>query len=398
MTVDRPETPATRNLWRLALGILPFILLIVAMDEWRFLSERFSRGQVIGRDAYVFWTAGRLGLAGDLSSIYDYPAFQRVVNAALGPEAGLHVFPYPPPALLLLAPFGALPYPVALALWSLAGPIAFAAAIAAPDFRRSSVLLALAAPLTVTNVALGQNGLICAALIIGGLRLAPRRPILAGVLIGLLIFKPMLAVMLPLVLLIDQRWRAIGAATATVLVLCLASLLIFGPGIWEAYLTEGAPFQRQLLEQGTGLAQGMKLTAFMAARQMGLDLPAAYGVQAAVAVFALGTALVYLWRRRGGRAGQGRDLLVVALATALILPYLHFYDLAVLAGAQILACRESGGAQSAGQRRFQVMLWLLPFCGMILNIAGLPVAAPLLMVSLLLAARLPREAEGGHAA
>lgn len=398
MSAVRPDTPSTRYLLLVAFGILPLVLVIVALDEWPYLHQSLSRGQVIGRDAYVFWTAGRLALAGDLASIYDYPAFQQAVTAVLGPEAGLHVFPYPPPALLMLAPFGALPYPVTLILWSLAGPVAFALAVAAPDFRRSSILLALAAPLCATNIALGQNGLICAALIIGGLRLARGRPLLGGVLIGLLIFKPMLAVMLPLVLLIDRRWRAIAAAAATVIVLCLASWLVFGTGLWAAYMTEGVPFQRQLLEEGSGLAQGMKLTAFMAARLLGLDIGDSYGVQAAVAVFALGTAVVYLWRRRGGGVGEGRDLTVVALATALILPYLHFYDLAVIAGAQIIACRERQGQPPLAERGFQALLWLLPFFGMILNVLGRPVAVPLLMVLLLLAARLPRQTEGGHAA
>ncbi|MFA5121437.1 glycosyltransferase family 87 protein [Zavarzinia sp.] len=380
--LDRQQS-LDRSLVRIAWVMLPVTVMLAALDQWPYLTERFSRGQVVGRDAYAFWAAARLALEGRLSEIYDHAAFQQAVAAMLGPGTGLHVFPYPPPALALLLPFGAMPYPLALALWSLAGPLAFVAAVAAPDFRRLPVMLALAAPLTLANVVLGQNGLFGAALTIGGLRLALHRPVVAGGLVGLLVFKPMLGLFLPLALLFDRRWTAFLTAGATVIGLCLLSLALFGEGLWLAYLHDGVPFQRDLLEHGTGIAQAMKLTGFMAARTLGYGVEASYAVQGVFSLAAAVLVAVGLWRRRGGRGFDGRDVLILALGTAAALPYLHFYDLATIAGGQILlATRRDGGRPAPAGARLQVLLWALPLAGMILNVNGIPVAAPLLLLAL----------------
>lgn len=382
-----------------AVGLLPIVLGLVLLDQWAFLSERFSRGQVVGRDAYVFWAAARLAVEGRLAEVYDHAAFQQAVMAMLGPGTGLHAFPYPPLALALIAPFGWLPYPLVLGLWSVGGVAAFVAVVAAPDFRRLPVLLALAAPLTLANVVLGQNGLLAAALMIGGLRLAPRAPVIAGVMIGLLVFKPMLGLFLPLALLLDRRWRVIVAAGGTVVLLGLVSFVLFGPDVWRDYLGDSVPFQRGLLETGSGLAQMMKLTGFMAARSLGFDIAASYRVQAVFSLLGFILVTIGLWRRRGGRGFDGRDMLIVALGTAVAVPYLHFYDLTAITAAQILMAARPGGTTPRPAGAFlHALLWTLPILGLLLNIEHLPLAAPLLLTALAVVSLLPRQAEGGHAA
>src|SRR5437667_206944 len=79
-----------------------------------------------------------------------------------------------------------------VALW------AFVATEGTPRLDEKLVLLVVS-PATALNIWHGQNGFFTAAILIGGLTMLDRRPILAGVLFGTLSIKPQLGVLLPLV-------------------------------------------------------------------------------------------------------------------------------------------------------------------------------------------------------
>ena len=70
----------------------------------------------------------------------------------------------------------------------------------------------------------------------GGLSLLERRPYLAGFLFGMMIYKPQLALLLPVALLGGRQWRAFAAASVTAGVLLAASALWFGTDVWAEYL------------------------------------------------------------------------------------------------------------------------------------------------------------------
>lgn len=137
--------------------ILPCTLVFLAMDIWPFFAEPLSRGQTIGRDAYNFWAAGMLAFEGRTSEIYNNEAFSLAIKQLLGPEAGQHVFPYPPTALLGVAAFGWLSYEATLFLWSIGGFIAFLIAINAPNFERNILWLTILTPLAWTNIVSGTK-------------------------------------------------------------------------------------------------------------------------------------------------------------------------------------------------------------------------------------------------
>src|SRR5204863_3126413 len=122
---------------------------------------------------------------------------------------------YPPTFLLAVTPLGLLPYPAALAAF-VPGTAALWAALVRrilPD--RRAWIVAAAAPAGLITLLDGQNALLTGALAGFALLWLDRRPILAGVLIGLLAIKPHLAVLFPLALLAEARWRTIAAAAAT---------------------------------------------------------------------------------------------------------------------------------------------------------------------------------------
>lgn len=371
--------------------ILPWTLLLLALDQLPLLTDQLDRGQTIGRDAFNFWMAGKLAFDGQVSQIYDNAEFVKAVQGVLGQEAGLHVFPYPPTALLFVAAFGWAPYWLALLFWSIAGLVTFF--FATTSWRSDHRLLALflMAPIILCNIILGQNGLLTAALFIGGLRLAKSHPILAGIMIGSIAFKPTLAILLPLALLLERCWLTIASAAATLIVLCVLPTLLWGPGIWHDYMQQAVPFQQQLLEHGTGLAQLMKLTSFMSMSLLGFSNDIAYQVQIGFALIALGLVTRYALYRRIKGGFDGLDITILASATLIMLPYSHFYDMTLLIGGLLLICKEHSLNDELLIVRSGMFgtLWALPIVGLLLNIIGLPVAPLILLCGLALLCYTP---------
>jgi Glycosyltransferase family 87 len=75
----------------------------------------------------------------------------------------------------------------------------------------------------------GQNGLLTAVILIGGLVAITRQPRLAGCILALLSFKPQFCLALPIFLIIERRTHTIAASAVT---FCL--LMAFSTGLWGA--------------------------------------------------------------------------------------------------------------------------------------------------------------------
>ena len=79
------------------------------------------------------------------------------------------------------------------------------------------------------------------ALFAGGLANLNTRPLVAGLLFGLLAYKPQFGVMIPLALAAGHYWRSFAAAAVTVLFLALAvtfcSAQAYGRPSWQALIS-----------------------------------------------------------------------------------------------------------------------------------------------------------------
>src|SRR3546814_8773713 len=108
--------------------------------------------------------------------------------------------------LLLVWPFGQLPYIWSLAVWSFLwlGLYLWTSIVGRSD-TKILLLALLLAPATFANFSDGQNGFLTGALLIGGLRLLGTKPIVAGILFGILTVKPQLGIRLPFALLAARR-------------------------------------------------------------------------------------------------------------------------------------------------------------------------------------------------
>lgn len=305
-------------------------LSVLSMAVWLVLADGVidRNGRPIGTDFANVYAAGKLALAGTPADAFapapHHAAQQAVFGRADVPFYGWH---YPPMFLLVAAALAALPYGWALAVW-LATTLALYLRAVAPllsGYGGTGWLLALAFPAVFVNIGHGHNGFLTAALLGGGLLMLERRPVLAGVLFGLLTFKPQFGVLIPLVLIATLNWRAFFAAAATALALAAASWAAFGAESWAAFLSYTGYTREYVFESGaTGWHKFQ--TLFAALRAWGGPLWLAYAGQGALAL-AVAALVVRLWCGAAGFAVKAGALVA---GTLLATPYVMDYDLMLL--------------------------------------------------------------------
>jgi arabinofuranan 3-O-arabinosyltransferase len=284
-------------------------------------------GGGVPSDFVNVWAAGRLVLEGHAAAAYDWTAHKLVEEIAVGhPFDGYFGWHYPPTFLFVAAGLSILPYATAYLLWVFGTFPAYLAAIRAIIGDRVGYLLAAAFPAVLGNFIVGQNGFLTAGLVGGALVLLERRPIAAGVLVGLLSYKPHLGLLFPIALMASGHWRAFTTAAIVAALMAGASWLAFGSDTWQAFFANIGHTSQAFLSEGH--ADFSKLqTAFGLTRALGGSEALAWTVQIAVAIVAAG-AIAMLWRRR-----VAYEIKAAALGAGAMLatPYLYTYDLVVLA-------------------------------------------------------------------
>ena len=307
----------------LALGYL--VVLGGTYLQGEFLTD--PQGRPIANDFVDVYAAGRLALGGAAASAYDWPVHKAAEERAVGhPFADYYGWHYPPPFLFVAALLALLPYLAAALLWLAATLAAYAAALRAILGDRTGIFLALGFPAAIWNITAGQNGFLTASLIGATLVTMERRPVLAGVFLGLLTYKPQFGLLFPLVLIADRRWLTIAVAAAVAVALAAASSLVFGIASWQAFFHWLPITGHRIL--GEGRADfGRLQSLYGLVRASGGSEPLAWSVQAAGSL-AAAVGIVWLWRSRAPF-----DLKAAALAASALVatPYIYMYDLAVLA-------------------------------------------------------------------
>jgi len=284
-------------------------------------------GSGVQSDFVNVWAAGRLALEGHPASAYDWPTHKLVEQAAIGhPFAGYFGWHYPPSFLFVASGLALLSYAAAYAIWVFGTFPIYAVAIRAIIGDRIGYLLAAAFPAVLSNFIVGQNGFLTAGFFGGALVLLERRPILAGVLIGLLSYKPHLGFLFPIALAAGGHWRSFAVATAVAALMAVAAWLAFGADTWLAFFANIGHTEQAFLSEGAA-DLGKMQTAFGTIRTLGGGEVLAWWVQAAVAL-AAATGVAVLWR-----SSADYDIKAAALGTGAMLatPYLYTYDLVVLA-------------------------------------------------------------------
>ena len=299
-------------------------------------------GRPFGDDWVNYWSGAFLALHGRAAEIYNFYGFHAFQQSIVGSQLDGYHYSYPPVMLLITAPFALIPYVPALFVWLTASWYAFYRALKLALPGRGVLLLALATPAVLINAVGGQNGCWTAALLGGGLSLIERRPYLAGSLFGMMIYKPHLAVLLPVALIAGRQWCAIAAAAVTAGVLLGLSWLVFGPELWAHYLRNLAALRHAVLE--VDISPRM-VSVFIAARSLGISVKMAYWLQAGVGALAC-VAVAVVWFKATPAALKNAVLL---LGTCLAMPYLQDYDLVF--GAMVVAWLWQQPVETAREER-----------------------------------------------
>lgn len=351
-----------------------FAVYVVSGAVWTMLSKGLvdPAGHALGDDFLDHWSAASLALHGAPSAVYGVARLWSVERAAVAdPAIGYGAFDYPPTYLALLLPLAILPYAWSLLTWIGGAFAAYLGVVWKIDPERDALWLAIAFPGALVNFTNGQNGFLTFALFGGALLVTERRPILAGVMFGLMSYKPQYGILLPIFLVATGRWRTIAAASVTVLLFAGLSLAMFGQQTWRAFVNSVTLWRHVVIEQGGPGFEKMQ-SAFAFARLWGLSVTPSYAVQTAISLVAA-LVVTWIWRRT-----SNFDLHAAALVTGTLLatPYMMDYDLVILVlpiAWIALEGRRSGFLPC--EKSLLAFLWLLPlFARTLSGSAKIPLA------------------------
>jgi hypothetical protein len=371
---------------------LPIACLVLCMINAALLQNGFTahwwifdeNGLGIPTDFVNVWSAGRLVLDGHPALAYDWDIQKEVQVAVLGQSyPGNFAWHYPPPFLFVASMLAHFPYGVAFLGWAAVSFLPYLAAMRAIVGRSFGFLLAAAFPVVFTNTLVGQNGFLTASLIGGTLVLMPRRPVLSGICLGLLSYKPQYGLLFPLVLIAASQWRVFFTAGLVAALLAAVSWLAFGTESWQAFVHWLPMFNQAFLVEGRA-PWGKLQSVFGLTRYFGGPESLAWTLQwilsATVAVL-----LVLVWRSREVR----HELKAAALAVGalLVTPYLFLYDEMVLAIAVAFLVRI--GLDDGFERHELPALGLVAVLLMMFSLLGAPTGfGATLVVAALIARRV----------
>ena len=310
------------NLQRLTL----VVVIGLAINQVRIALE--SWGIVLWRPGYAdfgnYYLYANVGLHQGWSHLYDLAA-QRQEWLRLGGADVIPWFPiiYPPPLAWLAVPFTLLPLPVAYACWTalLTGCVIVTWRLVVPTGSRLTRWTALAAMLAVMPVLyallLGQILILELAVIAAVWWLVSRgHEVLAGILLTVLVFKPQVAFLIPVALLVIGRWR-------TVAVWLGGSALIAVIALWTTGIDGLRDYANRVSDAASTPPQFFVPTQFTLAGLFGHGL-----LTVAIAGLFVALTLAAVYRHRG--EAPAVPIACALIGSMLVTPYLHQQDLATL--------------------------------------------------------------------
>jgi alpha-1,2-mannosyltransferase len=318
-----------------------------------------------GSDWMVFYAAARLFFNGKISLIFNGDALTAYLNSAfswwLSAPLLFRPWVYPPSYLLMVLPFGALPFVASYLAFQLVSAALLAAALSLDSDRSSAkarvICAALVCPAASVNIAAGQNAFLTAALLIAGLRALRTMPVVGGALLGVLTFKPQFWLLVPIALIAGREWRALAWSVAAAAVLAGISAVVFGIEVWPRWLdlalaTYAVP-NAKWIEYGR--IWGDSVYACLVAG--GASETIANAAQVAAALLAGGATY------RAFRLPLPLDhkTAILLAGTILAAPHSSLHDTVLLALAAILWTSEGGGdGASIWKWPLALSLWLAP--------------------------------------
>jgi len=277
----------------------------------------------VAQDFPLHWTASFLTLSGEPAAVYDYARLRLAEKNLTG--SGPLPWPYPPSALLVDLPLALAPYLCSLALWLTLTMGIYLLVLFQIAPHPLTILWALAFFGTFANFCQGQNGFLSATLVGGGLLLLTTNPLVGGMLLGLVSYKPHIAVLIPLALLAGRQWRALGGAILSGMCLIIVSAAFFGADLWRLFLQNSSVTLNSLHTETLWFSK--MPSVYAASRMAGYGLPLAWLFHGLAMLVAL-TLVLWIWSRPTSPAIRATALVLAILVFS---PHIWYYDLTLLA-------------------------------------------------------------------
>lgn len=332
------------------------IVNLIALLMLGYACLRIGTAQ-LGIDYADYYAAGRMVLNGNLSQVYDFIAHHAALEELFGSIPYLLEWVYPPTFLLPIVPLARLPFNISYPLWMVLTFIPAALSVYyLTGKNKFAPLCYLLYPGTFLNIRWGQNGFLTAALYAFGIYFLETNPVLAGLMFGLLTFKPQMAVIPFAVLLFTKKWKALKWSFVFAFALAAVSALVFGLDTWVNFAIT-SPGNAMRLNESWALTNWGIPTLSTALRAFGL-----HGVGLTIALVSFAGLAIYACVRV-----WNKTTLFSLRATALVIcfflsfPYISLYDFAIFGVPMTLLYFDREAKKDyAFHPALLCLLWILP--------------------------------------
>ncbi len=276
------------------IALVPPLLVLTVLWVWPIAGLTADRTAMAARDYTDMWAAGRFVTVGNYDALFDTAAFNAGLRAMFGAGFPDQMWPYPPPILLLAVPLSALALAAGFLLYTFGSMSLLWLVLRLGGLTKTQCWAVLLSPAVAENALAGQNAALTGAFLLGGLLLAHRRPVLAGVMLGALIIKPQFGMLAPVCLVASDNWRALAAMATSAILLIALSGAVFGLDTWVGFFRHTQPMLSNVLRvPWHGLPwQRIFASPLMAARSIGAGLTVAWSLQAGITLLSV----AFAWR------------------------------------------------------------------------------------------------------
>ncbi|MEM7456152.1 MAG: glycosyltransferase family 87 protein [Planctomycetota bacterium] len=325
--------------------LLPLLVVIVVMAcSPNYRPVAGVRPSPLGGDFVQDYVGGAIVLSPSRSQLYDQGYFRSVQHdaAVVGfewSESSYYPPVYPPFYYLAVSPFASVSYDTAVMLWGILSALALVATgwlwfRYFPECRKRFAWIWIGAMLfapTLYTFNIGHKSTFLLLILSATyLLLFHKRSMPAGMVFGLLLFKPHLALVIGAAMLWKRQWAFVAGAAVTASILMVVSLAI-GPGLCLDFVNVCLGSTDYVQTGGYQLTSAYSFWAFVK-----LLLPGASSVQtgsiAITASLAVAAVMSLILRGRLDTSSHRFAMQFSALVLAMVLigPHFYFYDLTIV--------------------------------------------------------------------
>ena len=317
---------------RLTFYSIIFLIIYISIVVGLYIRSKQTTendGFTVGIDYMILYTAGKTAIVGHASQIYDSPNQQAIIRETIGFDMpdDMHWF-YPPTFLLgIVSVFSTIPFEASYILWlATTLTLAVLACTIMVSRKKNLALMALSFPAVMHNFRWGQNGFLSTALLGAGIGFMETNPILAGLMFGLLTYKPWLALFPFLILLVARKWKVLGWSIFFSVLTVILSFFVYGAETWRAFF-------HQLFYTGPSLFTSIweNTAAIQPSMQTALRLFGINGTPLYIILLIIGIAttclVIYVFQATNRLSLRGSAMVLGIFA---VVPYFIEYDLMLL--------------------------------------------------------------------